>query len=79
MIDDFNNKGYAFDHVSELNNITINNKTNVSYEFYIKHNMHAVERKLNMIIARNPHLMNSLNQFHNHPLIRNYSHIPFNN
>ena len=35
------------------------------------------ERQINLIIARNPHLINSLNRNKNHPLIRKYSHIPF--
>ena len=37
------------------------------------------ERKTIMIIGKNPHLINSLDRNKNHPLIRNYSHIPFNN
>ena len=41
--------------------------------------MPAVERRRNMIIARNPQLLNSLDQNKNHPLINKYSHIPFNN
>ena len=32
-----------------------------------------------MNIARNPHLINSLNRNKNHPLLRKYSHIPVNN
>ena len=47
--------------------------------YYLQHPIQAVERKLNLIIAKNPHLINSLNRSHNHPLIRNYSHTPFNN
>ena len=41
--------------------------------------MHSVERRINMIIAKNPQLINSLDRNTNHPLIRKYSHIPFNN
>ena len=37
--------------------------------------MHAIELKLIMIIAKNPHLINSLNRSHNHPLMRKYYHI----
>ena len=79
VIIDFSNKGYDFDHITELNILTIANKMNILYDFYIKHNTHAVERKLNMISARNPNLINSLNRFHNHPLTRKCSHLPFNN
>ena len=70
VITDFNNKGYSFNHIAELNIITIANQLDMSYDFYIKNNMPAVERKLNTIIARNSHLINSFNRFHNHPLIR---------
>ena len=42
-----------------MNNIRLSKKMDTSNDFYIKHNMHAVEGKLNMIIAKNPHLINS--------------------
>ena len=71
VINDFNNKGYSFKHIAEINIITIANKRYMSYDFYIKHNMHAVEKKLNMIIAKNPQLMNSLDRSNNHPLLKN--------
>ena len=41
--------------------------------------MHMVELKFNMIIAKNPHLISSLDRSFNHPLIRKYSIVPFNN
>ena len=41
--------------------------------------MHAVELRLNLIIAKNPQLVNLLDRNKNHPLIRKYSVIPFNN
>ena len=62
-----------------MNIKSIIDKVEISYNHYIKLPMHAVELKLNMIIGKNPNLINSLNRFHNHPLIRNYSYIPFNN
>ena len=79
VITDFSNKGYSFNHIAELNVITITKKLNISYDFYLEHNMPAVERKITMIIAGNPHLLNSLNRSHPHPLIRKYSHKPFSN
>ena len=50
MINDFNNKGYAFAHVSELNNITLNNKTNVSFEFYKQHNYMSSINKIIILL-----------------------------
>ena len=62
-----------------MNLITINNKMNMTYEQYIALPMQVLELKLNMIIAKNPNLIISLNKFHNHPLIKKYSHISFTN
>ena len=41
--------------------------------------MPALEVRLNMIIAKNPELIISLDRNRNHPLIRIYSHIAFIN
>ena len=41
--------------------------------------MNLCQKKANMDIARDPHLINSLNRNKNHPLIRKYLHIPINN
>ena len=46
---------------------------------YIKQPKHMVESKLNQILAQNPHLNNALDRRVNQPLIRRYSHLPFNN
>ena len=51
----------------------------MTYEHYIKQPLQAIELKLNMIIAKNPQLINALDRNENQPLIRKYSHIPFNN
>ena len=72
---DNNNQGHTFHRIDEFSIITIADKMNKTYDFYIKHNTCAFELKLNMILAKNPHLINSLNRSHNHPLIRKYSHI----
>ena len=39
VINDFKNKGYNFNHIAEMNFITIANKGDMSYDFFIKHNM----------------------------------------
>ena len=54
---------------------TVDAKMYMTYDNYIKHHMEAIELKLNMILAKNPHLINSLNRYHIHPLIRKY--IPY--
>ena len=58
---------------------TISDKSNITHEIYINNPMPMVERRINFIIANNPQLINSLDRNKNHPLIRKYSHIPFNN
>ena len=54
-----------------MNISTLNDKMYMTYDKYIKHPMQAMELKLNMIFAKNPHLISSLNRSHNHPLIQN--------
>ena len=45
VIREFKDKGCNFNHIEEMNIITIGIKMDMSYDLYIKHNMHAVERK----------------------------------
>ena len=54
---DFKNKEYNVSHIAEMNIITIVNKLELSHDFYIKHNMHAVEWKLNAMINNNKNLI----------------------
>ena len=58
-----------------MNITTVNDKMYITYDNYIQHPMQAVELKLNIIIAKNPLLINSLNRYHIHALIRKYSYI----
>ena len=61
-----------------MNFITIGNKIDMSYDFYIKHTRHAVEWKLNAIVNKNKSLVNKLDRSKPYPLIRKFSHVPFN-
>ena len=74
-IDKFTDKGHEFSHIDEMNITTVNDKMYMTYDYYIKHPMSAVELKSNMIISKDPHLIKSINRSHIHPLIRKYSHI----
>ena len=58
-----------------MNISTVSDKMYLTYENYIKHPMQEIELKINMNIAKNPHLINSRNRYHIHPLIRKYSHM----
>ena len=53
-----------------MNISTINDKMYMTYDIYFKHPVQTLELKLNMIVAKNPQLINSLNRSHIHPLIR---------
>ena len=44
-----------------MNIITKANKLDRSYDFYIRHKMHAVEWKLNALINKDKSLINNLN------------------
>ena len=79
VINDFNINGYSFNLKVELNAITIANKLDMTYIHYLNQPKSMLKRKLNENLARNPRLINSLNRSDNHPLIRKYSHIPFDN
>ena len=58
-------------------NITTNKDKTTTIEHFVKQPMQAVELGLKVISARNPHFINSLKRYINHPLVKNYSHIPF--
>ena len=58
---------------------TISDRCSLTYEHYMNQRMQSDELRINMVIAKNPHLINLLDQNKNHPMIRKYSHIPFYN
>ena len=49
-INNFKNKGFDFSHISQMNIIIVCDKMDMTYDFFMKHNMHAVQWKLNQII-----------------------------
>ena len=72
VTNDFENKAYNFNHVAEMNNITIAKKVDMSYGFYIKLDMCAVEWKLNALINKNRNLIIKLSHNWRHPLNRKF-------
>ena len=54
---------------------SISDKCKMTYENYNNNPMPMVERRLNMIFAKNPSLIKSFDRNKNHPLMRKYSHI----
>ena len=68
-------KGHIFSHTDEMNILNVNAKRYMTYDNYINHPLQEIELKLNMIVDKNPHLINSQNRLRIHPLIRRYSRI----
>ena len=62
-------------NIKQANLKTINDRCNMTLEFYKNMPMSMIERRLNIIIAKNPSLIKSPNQTTNHPLFRKYSNI----
>ena len=65
--------------ISKINHMIINITScicNIRYKHYKDKPMSMLERRINYIITKNPQL---INQNHNHPLIRKYPNIKFNN
>ena len=58
-----------------MNFITIVNKKDRTYDFYIKNNMHMIEGKLKRMLNENPNLINYTPVDWRHPLSRNYRNI----
>ena len=79
VIDDFKNNGYKSNNIEEMNIITIFKKVDMSYDFYIKHNMHAVEWKLKAMNNRNKNLINNSNRKWRHPLIKKFQYVSTSN
>ena len=74
-IDYFISRGYKFCEINKMIIQTISHRRNMTYKYYLNQPMSMCERKINMIIARNPELINSLDRNKNHPLIGKYSYI----
>ena len=51
----------------------------MTYEHYMNQPMCMCELQKKLNVAKNPQLVNPIDRNKNHPLIRKYSHIPFNN
>ena len=57
VVDDFKDKGYVFGPLAEVHIITVGNKKGMSFDFYLKQNMHAIEWKLNAMVNKNKSLI----------------------
>ena len=72
VFDNLKEEGFHFNHIAEMDIITLAHKRDMIYDFYIKHNMRAVEWKLNAMINKDKNLNNKLPQSWIHPLTRKF-------
>ena len=62
-------EGYHFNHMAEMDIITLAHKRDMTYDFFLKHTMPAFEWKLNQIINKEKNLINKFPQNWRHPII----------
>ena len=72
VINDFKNKGYNFNHIAEMIIITVASKQDMSYDFYNKHNMCALEWKLRSMMNKIKSLINKFYRNWRHPLNKKF-------
>ena len=75
----YESTGYKFHKINQMTINIIIDRCNITNEQYMNYPMSMVKRQINFNIAKNPKLINTFDRNKNHPLIRKYSHIPFNN
>ena len=76
---DFKIKGHNFNQTTETISITRASKLDMSYDFYINHNMPADEWKLNALANINERLINKLKRNWRHASVRKFEYVPFSN
>ena len=59
---------YDFSQIAEMDIITLAHERDVTYGFYLKHNMSAFEWKLNAMINKDKNLINKLPINWRHPI-----------
>ena len=55
-INNIKEEGYHFNYIAEMDIITLAHKRDMTYEFFLKHNMSAFEWKLNAMINKDKNL-----------------------
>ena len=74
----FKSRGFKNYIINQMKIKSISDRCNLTDRYYINQPMQSVERRINMIIAKNPQLINLFDRKKNYPLIENYSHITYN-
>ena len=66
-IDSLKTEGYDFIYTAEMDFITLVHKRDMTYDFYLKHNMSAFEWKLNAMNNKDKNLIKKLPRIWRHP------------
>ena len=61
-------EGYLFNHIGEMDFLTLAHKRDMTYDLFLKHYMPAFEWKLNAMINKNKNLNNKFPQKRRHPI-----------
>ena len=66
--DNLKEEGYDFDHIAKMDIITLAQKRDMTYNFYLKNKMPAFEWQLNKLINKDKNLINKLPKNWRHPI-----------
>ena len=66
-VDNLQEEGYDPNYIAEIDIVTLAHKRDMTYDFYMKHNMPALEWKLNQLINKDENLINKFPQDWRHP------------
>ena len=72
-------QGCDFSHIAEMKIITLAHKCDMTYDFYMKHNMSAFEWKLNAMINKDKNLINKFPKNWRHPINTKFNKYRNNN
>ena len=61
-------EGCDFSHIAEMDIITLAHKRDMTYDFYLKHNISGFEWKLNSMINKDKNLINKFPKSCRHPI-----------
>ena len=74
-IEDLENKGHKFSHITRMNIQFISNLRNMTYRYYLQIPKSMLEWTIIKTLANNLQLTKAFNIYTYHPLIRKYRHI----
>ena len=69
---------FVFDNIIKMEISMISCRCNMTYKNYMNSPMARLERYINMVIAKNPSLIKSLDIKANHPITRKYDYLLLN-